>query len=175
MGRAQGKNSAAASSPRALGHETAVTPPVLDADELYEQQCADNEEWLSGWASTHDYDPTWDYTVSFQHRQHPLLLLAETVLERVCADAATNPHIPFASGRVFPVELEGAAAMFVSGTSSEPVVLVDINTHLDLDERDQERAIADSVLHELRHAVQEAYDLPLDEDEAEHGSLQMPF
>jgi hypothetical protein len=27
----------------------------------------------------------------------------------------------------------------------------------------------------LRHAVQEAYDLPLDEDEAEHGSLQMPF
>ena len=84
-----------------------------------------------------------------------------------------------------PAELDGAAAVFIAGTSPAPVVLVDIATHLEeLDEefaagdgltRMREEAVADSVVHELRHAVQEAYDMPLSEEEAEYGSAALPF
>jgi hypothetical protein len=146
-----------------------------DPDELYEQQCEERQDWLSGWAASHDYDPTWDYTVCFEHRQHPLYLLACEVMARVCADSAADSRIPFDNGRIFPAQLDGVAALYIAGTSSEPVVLIDVATHAELDERDRTRALSDSVVHELRHAVQEAYDLPFCEDEAEHGSAQLPF
>ena len=154
-------------------------------DTDYETLCEEHADWLSGWSCTHDYDPTWDYTVCFQYRGHPLYLLACEVLERICADASTNEAIPFSNGRVYPAELDGAAAVYISGTSSEPVVLVDIACHLEeLDddfadgeslERMRREAVADSVLHELRHAVQESYDMPPSEIEAEFGSDALPF
>lgn len=118
--------------------------------------------------------PTWDYTVDFYYRTHPLFLQAEASMQSICESAAAS-DLPFANGRVYPVHLNGAVAMFISGTSAEPVVLVDIDAHLAVDEDERRRAVADSVLHELRHAVQEANEWPPDEDEAEHGSERIPF
>ena len=148
----------------------------IDIDE-YQRLCDQYADWLSGWSSTHDYDPTWDYTVAFEHRDHPLYRLACEAAERVCAAAATNQRIPFADARVYPVHLDGdVVAVYVSGTSSEPVVLVDIARHEAVeDPAEQRTAICDSVIHELRHACQEAYELPACEDEAEYGSSRLPF
>jgi len=151
----------------------------------YDSLCDEHAEWLSGWASTHDYDPTWDYTVCFEQREHPLYLLACEVMKQVCAEAATNDGIPFNNGRVYPAKLDGGAAVFIDGTSSEPVVLIDIAVHLEvLDEEFagggnlamiRKEQVEVSVIHELRHAVQEAYGMPFCEDEAEYGSAAMPF
>jgi hypothetical protein len=58
-------------------------------------------------------------------------------------------------------------------------MLVDIEAHMNdefhLDEKEQYKAMADSVMHELRHAIQEINEWDLDEDEAEHSSDRMPF
>jgi len=145
-------------------------------DTAYEQCCDEHTSWLSGWSLTHDYDPTWDYTVAFEYREHPLFLGAERTVAEMCARAASNPEIHFDSARVFPAHLDGPVAIYVHGTSSEPVVLVDIDAHVEhADTEDQMAAVMSSVVHELRHAVQEDRDYDACEDEAEHGSSRMPF
>jgi hypothetical protein len=171
MGRARGQKGYASTGLRA---QTQAEAAAAANEEAYERLCEDNADWLWGWSSTHDYDPTWDYTVDFYYRTHPLFLQAEASMQSICESAAAS-DLPFANGRVYPVHLNGAVAMFISGTSAEPVVLVDIDAHLAVDEDERRRAVADSVLHELRHAVQEANEWPPDEDEAEHGSERIPF
>jgi hypothetical protein len=137
----------------------------------------DHQEWLSGWAATHDYDPSWDYQVRFDLRHHRLALLAQSTAEKICADY----QLPWIQARVYPADLEGPLAIYASGTSGAPVVVVDLESHhrawqeVGLDARSLEIAVVDSVLHELRHAYQEAHEWPLDEDEAEHGSERIPF
>lgn len=144
----------------------------------YEQACESNSDWLK-WASTHDYDPTWDYRVAFEHRGHPLLCAAQRAADRLCKDAveADDQRVPFAHTRVFPVHFDNhkAVATYVMGTYAEPVLLVSIEAHETVDIEDQTCAIVDSVIHELRHAIQDSRDEDFDEDAAEYGSDDMPF
>ena len=144
--------------------------------QAYELALDQHSDWLN-WASTHDYDPSWDYTIVFEYRDHPLLRIGQGVADRICADAdaAQDTCVPFGQVRVYPVVLDGAVAMYANGTSSEPVVLLDIDAYDQLPESERPGAIADSVLHELRHAVQESLGISFDEDDAEHGAKHLPF
>ena len=138
---------------------------------------ADQEEWLYGWALVHDYDPTWDYEVRFDLRHHRLSLLAQSVAEKL----GKEHPLPWHAARVYPADLDGPLAVYINGTHGAPVVVIDLEAHqrkgeeMGLDEKDIEVAIADSVLHELRHAFQAANEWPMDEDEAEWGSERIPF
>lgn len=138
---------------------------------------ADLEQWLSGWALTHDYDPTWDYQVRFDLRHHRLALLAQSVAHRLVLEH----QLPWEEARVYPADLEGPLAVFASGTNGAPVIVIDLDAHQriiqEMGEGTQEldRSVAHSVVHELRHAYQEAHDWPMDEDEAEYGSHRIPF
>jgi len=134
-------------------------------------------EWLSGWALTHDYDPTWDYEVRFEQRYHPTVQKAQGLIEQISSE---HP-VPWQEGRVYPADLEGPLAVFVSGTNGAPVVLLDLDAHhstgleIGLNPDEIESAVLDSLIHELRHAYQEAHDWAMDETEAEHGSARIPF
>ena len=144
---------------------------------LGEEEFLVHQEWLSGWALTHDYDPSWDYQIRFELRHSRLALLAQAV----AAKTSVDHRLPWAEARVYPADLEGPLAVYVNGTSGAPVVVIDLAAHtryieeIGLQEQDLELVVADSVLHELRHAYQEAHEWPYDETEAERGSQRIPF
>ena len=140
-----------------------------------------HEDWLTGWSHTHDYDPTWDYAVRFDQRDDPLLAQAQRAADKL-SDLSGGT---LSRGRVYPADLDGPAAVFVSGTSHEPVVVIDLDCHrraaAELTAGDDhalleaQRMVAATIVHEMRHAAQEALELPADEDDAEHGASHLPF
>lgn len=109
----------------------------------------------------HDYDPSWDYDVREDLFSHDLLIEAQEHLDELAARNDT----PFSRGYVFPASLtdRDAVGVYVSGTSSEPVVMFDPVAH----EAAAPDEVRRTIEHEVVHAVQEATDRPADEAEAE--------
>ncbi len=163
MGKLTGEACAAERAPMSLD---AAAPSCEDLREAH-------EGWLSGWASTHDYDPSWDYDIDFGRKGSELHLLAQQAADTICSEHQDL----FASARVYPARLAGGAvAVYANGTGQEPVVVIDFAAHeAGVPSGSASDAVIDSVVHEMRHAAQEVLELPFDEDEAERGSARLPF
>lgn len=119
--------------------------------------------------SSHDYDPSWDYEMDEnideevkESSDHALSVIRSEVLPKIGMFEDVSIHF---------VKLEdGLLGKFVDGTSSLPVIVVDANSiftscqeyncNLDV-------GVQSTIMHEIGHAIQEAYDLPKDEDQAE--------
>jgi hypothetical protein len=168
-----------------------TTLPPVD-EHTYAARCESEQAWLTGWheGTCHDYDPTWDYTVAFQYKKHPLLSEAQRAADRILVAGPGGME----TARVFPVSLpdeRGAVALFVNGTSGMPVILIDIDRHINglsglYDMNDEYWAdvyrtevvaqVGTSVTHCLRLAFLEQAELELESpDEAEYGSSRIPF
>ena len=131
-----------------------------------------DESWFYGWAGTHDYDPRWDYEVLEDQRNHELIVLAQQTVDTITQQG----NMPWDQGRVYPADLadQDAVALWAYGTEAAPVIMLDLQKHVEVGPRVRE-AVVDSVVHELRHAYQEANGWELCEQEAEHGSARIPF
>ena len=125
------------------------------------------DDLYSGWSSTHDFDPRWDYYEDLKpHWQsHPLVQQAQ---------ARLDSH--GAQGRVYAADLSSRdiVGLYASGTGAdEPVMLVDPYQHERHTSSPQEASeqMTRTVDHEYRHALQDAEQgsegPDYDEDDAE--------
>ena len=120
----------------------------------------------------HDYDISWDYVLDDKVEKKHVALL-----KKMCKDIKKDilPVMKaFKKFEVYPIVLdngEGVLGVFCSGTSSVPVIGIDIQNHLDACVKyntDFELALRTTILHELQHAWQEYNGEPFDEEKAEN-------
>jgi hypothetical protein len=117
----------------------------------------------------HDYDPDWDYEID----EDPDPTLAKMAIEaarQVYAELRSRGVIGdwMYGFEVWAVHIEtDHVAMYVGGTSSFPVVLLDLEKH-----HGYESQFVQSIKHELKHAEQQSIDPDTegDEDEAEEDN-----
>lgn len=124
----------------------------------------------------HDYDPRWDYEIDYSLLDDPLLKLAQQRLDQL----AQRSDTPFERGHVYPVQLSSsryqseAVGVYCSGTYNEPVILIDIPQHDNINVLDPEDEVIRTIDHEVAHAIREADYDPMfnddwvDEEEAEN-------
>jgi hypothetical protein len=118
--------------------------------------------------SGHDYDVSWDYEVDegIGDRERADLVRFHEMLEM---DLFPKLGLFRSAKFEFVRDLGGDVAKYVNGTVSAPVVVIDlgaIQRHcVNMGECDREIRL--SILHELGHAVQEAYGVEMDEAWAE--------
>jgi GNAT superfamily N-acetyltransferase len=113
----------------------------------------------------HDYHPSWD-----QIEDENINPEAAAIVKKICERIYSETQMPF---EVWAVQLpKEAVAMYINGTSGYPVILLDLAKHVGYEDQYWQ-----SIVHELRHAEQEANsegDANFDEEEAEN-SERMPF
>lgn len=116
----------------------------------------------------HDYDPAWDYEIDETPPQE-LAAIAQKVCQSYYAELQRKGIIDdwMFGFEVWAANLgeHDAVAMYINGTYSWPVVLIDLRAHQGYADQ-----IGKSIYHELIHAVQESKDEEFDEDTAEDDS-----
>ena len=105
--------------------------------------------------SAHDYDPSWDYELAAPPTPDQSRLVA--TMANALYKSSGQPF------EVYAADLGDAVAMYISGTSGYPCILIDINGH-----KGYEDQFYQSMAHELQHGVQEHEGRDFDEDEAEN-------
>lgn len=118
----------------------------------------------------HDYDPNWDYLVCELNDVDSLDDATRAGVQRIIDDVSEKllPQMGFEKMQVFFVEPGGfgvnenstsPVAIYCNGTSSEPVIGLDLYAILDICKEMDEpifRHVEVSIVHELGHAYQEA-------------------
>ncbi len=132
----------------------------------------------------HDYDPSWDYEVNTKVKPKIKSLVNAIISnwgELLKTLDLAKPSVHFVNNLG-----EGTIAMYVNGTYTAPVLLLDIDATVEAVKGydiSLETAIETSLLHELGHAWQDSVDYEYDEDEAEHfaqeyyntGGISLPI
>jgi hypothetical protein len=109
----------------------------------------------------HDYEPEWDYTLD-GHPDKEMAKLTKHICERIYT-SDPNPDIRGFAFEVWAAKLEpGTVAVYIHGTYGFPVVLIDLEKH-----REYQDQIGKTILHELKHSIQDGDGRDYDEDEAE--------
>lgn len=101
---------------------------------------------------SHDYDPAWDYEVD-ESPDESAVRLVDALLAR---HANTIEHLGLEEPKIYYIKkLDDHLARYVAGTSSMPVIVVDIKKIRQSAKRhrvDTETAFESTLLHELGHA-----------------------
>jgi len=121
----------------------------------------------------HDYDPIWDYEEETRPKRK-MMRIFEQAAQDILSNHMSNFEDLFTRFRIAFVKDIGGLARFASGTSQEPVILIDlkqcvaIQRELKNDFTMYQVAIT-TLMHELKHAMQEAEGR---EDEMESEELE---
>ena len=117
----------------------------------------------------HNYDPNWDYDVN-ESPDPKFKNMAENYISKLIKELIPKLDI-FQNILINYVNLESSTlAKYINGTYSEPYIVVDLDNIIDTCKEYEvpiETGIETSILHELGHAIQEASELSLNEEEAE--------
>jgi hypothetical protein len=113
----------------------------------------------------HDYQPSWDY------QEVPLGELKEiaTTIRKELLTKSQAAGLDFEDITIHGVKNTGFLGLYANGTQSAPVLLLDVVAlakHTDGFHQLTQQAEL-TILHEFAHGIQEAHDLPFDEDQAE--------
>jgi len=121
------------------------------------------KRWLEDW---HDYDPGWDYE---EDEEPQPTNLVEKVVNKLKEELLPTIRLfrDFDVSYVTGLEEMGKYAY---GTHSHPIIMLDMSNIQEACETygtDCGIGIETTIVRELGHAIQEMFDLPMDEDEAE--------
>lgn len=121
---------------------------------------------------SHDYDASWDYDVIEPPADVKPFIddVAKRIREQLLPKLRVFKDFEIAYASEIPGK---GLATYVDGTYSQPVIVIDVEEHREVTRKLGEPAgffyagLEMSIIHELGHALQEAYGLTYDEDEAE--------
>jgi len=121
--------------------------------------------------SNHNYDPNWDYDVIKINKE------IQQITQEIIKDLSSNllPKLNIPSIEVHFVKNINRLGKYIDGTSSKPVIVLDINNIKKAVKEhnvDIETAIKTTITHELGHAIQEKLNIPPNEKQAEELAYQ---
>jgi len=116
--------------------------------------------------SDHDYDPNWDYDVVKTNKE------IQAIVQEITKDLSSKllPKLNIPSMEVRFVRNINRLGKYIGGTSSRPVVVLDIKeiqNGIKKHNVDIKTAIETTITHELGHAMQERFQIPANEIYAE--------
>jgi len=129
------------------------------------------KQWLEDWQDglphrSHDYDASWDYE---EDEEPQLTVLVDGIVKGLKANLLPEIRV-FRDFDIAYVTGLDELGKYASGTSTHPVIMLDMgNIQKACKEYGAECkvGIETTIVHELAHAIQEMFDMPMDEDEAE--------
>jgi hypothetical protein len=124
--------------------------------------------------SDHDYDPNWDYNVIEITKE------IQQITQEIVKDLSSNlfPKLNVHNIDVHFVKNINRLGKYISGTSSKPVIVLDINNIKKAVKEhnvDIKTAIETTIIHELGHAMQEIFQIPSNEKQAEELAYQWHY
>ena len=116
--------------------------------------------------SDHNYDPNWDYDVVKINKE--IQEITQEIIKNISSNLLPILNIP--NINVHFVENINRLGKYISGTSSKPVIVLDLKEIQDGMEKynvDIRTAIETTIVHELGHAMQEKLGISPNEQKAE--------
>lgn len=129
--------------------------------------------------ASHDYDPAWDYNIDEMPDQEVVKIVDSYVdilkkqLLPQMLDVVKGMKIGY-----IKQEYNKGIAIYINGTAPWPVILINIEETKNAIKQyggDIGDAIEMSILHEMGHAIQQASEMPFNEQQAEDFAFNYQF